>query len=66
MHRHRCAGSLHRNLHGHLAGIGESQSDWKRVALINLNQWSSETDPEGLNYNTGRIFVKAGPHQVSA
>src|SRR5215475_5576820 len=40
--------------------------DWKRVALISLNQWSSETDPEGLNYNTGRIFVKAGPHQVSA
>jgi hypothetical protein len=40
--------------------------DWTRVALLDLNQWSSEWDAAGLNLNTGRIFVKAGPHRVSA
>jgi hypothetical protein len=44
----------------------EISIDWTRIALLDLNQWSSEWDPAGLNLTTSRIFVKAGPHQVSA
>jgi len=40
--------------------------DGARIALLDIDPTMSETQPTGLNLTTGRIFVKAGPHRVSA
>jgi mono/diheme cytochrome c family protein len=40
--------------------------DGARIALLDIDQRMSETQPTGLNVNTGKVFVKAGPHRVSA
>jgi mono/diheme cytochrome c family protein len=38
----------------------------ERKALIDINPRMSESDPKGINVETGPIFVKAGPQRVSA
>jgi hypothetical protein len=41
--------------------------DGERVAVIALNERMSESDPaNSLDPRTARVFVKAGPHRVSA
>jgi hypothetical protein len=37
-----------------------------RVALLDIDPMMSEADPAGMNIQTERIAVKAGPHRVSA
>jgi hypothetical protein len=40
--------------------------DGTRMALIDVDYRISETDKNGLNLTTPRIFIKAGPHHVAA
>ncbi len=40
--------------------------DGARIALLEIDQRLSETLATGLNLTTGKVFVKAGPHRVSA
>ena len=40
--------------------------DGARIALLDIDQRMSETQPTGMNVNSGKVFVKAGPHRVSA
>ncbi len=44
----------------------EISLDGVRVALIEIDPFISETEPNGLNLQTKPIDVKAGPHRVSA
>lgn len=37
-----------------------------RVALLEINTRMSESDPNGMNLVTPRVFVKAGPQRVAA
>jgi len=63
---------LHGNSVGSLLGsniAGEQLDvsiDGARIALLDISQRMSETQPTGLNLTTGKIFMKAGPHRVSA
>jgi hypothetical protein len=43
----------------------EVSIDGARVALLPIDRWSTDADPNGLIYETGPIPVTAGPHQVS-
>jgi hypothetical protein len=38
----------------------------ERKALLDINPRMSESDPKGINVETGPVFVKAGPQRVSA
>jgi hypothetical protein len=38
----------------------------ERVALLDVNPRMSESDPNGMNLQTPRVHVKAGPQRVSA
>jgi mono/diheme cytochrome c family protein len=38
----------------------------ERVALMDINPRMSESDPQGMNIITPRVFVRAGPQRVSA
>jgi hypothetical protein len=40
--------------------------DGERVALMKVDRWISESDPEGLGVTTPPIAVRAGAHKVSA
>jgi cytochrome c553 len=40
--------------------------DGERVALLKIDRWMSEQDPQGLTISTGPIQVRAGAHQVAA
>ncbi len=40
--------------------------DGNRIALLDIDTKMTETQAAGLNLNTGRIFMQAGPHRVSA
>jgi mono/diheme cytochrome c family protein len=40
--------------------------DGERVALLKVDRWMSESDPQGLTVSTGPINVRAGAHQVAA
>jgi len=40
--------------------------DGERVSLLDVNYRMTETDKAGLNITTPHIFVKAGPHHVTA
>ncbi|MEW6322657.1 MAG: DUF1592 domain-containing protein [Acidobacteriota bacterium] len=44
----------------------EVSIDGVRVALVDINPRMDESDPNGLNLFTPRVYVKAGPHRVSA
>jgi hypothetical protein len=63
-------------LHGEPAGllfgrtIGSIQLevsiDGERAALVKVDRWISESDPEGLMVSTPPVLVTAGPHRVAA
>jgi hypothetical protein len=38
----------------------------ERVALLDIDRWSSQADPNGLNIKTNPIPVRAGPQRVAA
>jgi hypothetical protein len=40
--------------------------DGDRVALLKVDRWISESDPEGLTVSTPPIYVRAGAHSVAA
>ena len=40
--------------------------DGSRVALLKVDLWMSESDPEGLTLSTTPIYVKAGAHRIAA
>jgi hypothetical protein len=44
----------------------EVSIDGERISLQELDPRMSETQPTGLNVTTGRVFVRAGAHRVSA
>ena len=44
----------------------ELSIDGERVALLPIDRWSTDADPNGLIYETERIPVTAGPHVVAA
>jgi hypothetical protein len=63
---------LHGDTEGHLYGNAPNEKievsiDGDRVALLDIDPTlSEETSATGLNLSTERIFVRAGPHRVSA
>jgi hypothetical protein len=44
----------------------EISIDGARVALLEVDRWLTESDPNGMNVQTPAIHVRAGPHRVSA
>ena len=44
----------------------EVSIDGGRVALLDMDSWMSVSDPNGVNMRTEPIFVRAGPHRVTA
>jgi hypothetical protein len=40
--------------------------DGERAALVKVDRWISESDPEGLTITTEPIYVRAGPRKVAA
>jgi hypothetical protein len=40
--------------------------DGERAALVKVDRWMSESDPEGLTVTTEPIYVRAGPRRVAA
>jgi hypothetical protein len=44
----------------------ELSIDGERVALLPIDRWSTDADPNGLIYQTELIPVTAGPHMVAA
>lgn len=44
----------------------EVSIDGERVALLEVDRWMSEQDPQGLLVDTDPVFVRAGPKRVSA
>jgi hypothetical protein len=44
----------------------EISIDGERVALLDMDRWMSVADPNGVNMRSEPIFVRAGPHRVSA
>jgi len=63
-------------LHGEPTGalfgrtVGDIQMevaiDGERAALVKVDRWISESDPDGLTVTTGPVHVRAGPRQVAA
>ena len=63
-------------LHGEPAGLlfgrtvreiqMEVAIDGERAALLKVDRWLSESDPEGLTVSTGLIYVRAGARRVAA
>ena len=44
----------------------EVSVDGERVALLEVDKWMRTQDPNGVNMETEAIFVRAGPHRVTA
>ena len=44
----------------------EISIDGERVALLEVDKWMHTRDPNGVNMETEAIFVRAGPHRVTA
>ena len=44
----------------------EISIDGERAALLEVNRWMHTSDPDGVNIRSERVFVRAGPRQVSA
>ena len=44
----------------------EVSIDGERAALVNIDRWMSESDPNGMRLETEPIHVRAGPHRVTA
>ncbi len=44
----------------------EISIEGERVALLDIDPMMDESDPNGMNLESPRVFVKAGPHRVAA
>ena len=44
----------------------EVSIDGERVALVDIDRWMSESDPNGMRVESDPIHVRAGPHRLSA
>jgi hypothetical protein len=44
----------------------EVSVDGDRVAVLDIDRWKSQSDPDGMNVQTEPVPVRAGPHRVSA
>ena len=44
----------------------EISIDGEPVAVLEVNRWMHTSDPDGVNIRSDRVFVRAGPRQVSA
>ena len=44
----------------------EISIDGAPVAVLEVNRWMHTSDPDGVNIRSERVFVQAGPRQVSA
>jgi hypothetical protein len=44
----------------------EISIDGERVQLIDVDRWMDVSDPNGVNMRSDSIFVRAGPHRVTA
>ena len=44
----------------------EISIDGEAAALLEVNRWMHTSDPDGVNIRSERVFVRAGPRQVSA
>jgi hypothetical protein len=44
----------------------EVSIDGERVALLDVDKWMHTRDPNGVNMETEAVFVRAGPHRVTA
>ena len=44
----------------------EVSIDGERVALLDVDKWMHTQDPNGVNMETEAVFVRAGPHRVTA
>lgn len=44
----------------------EISIDGERVQLLEVDRWMSVADPNGANMRSRPIFVRAGPHQITA
>ncbi len=44
----------------------EISIEGERVALLDIDPMMDESDPNGMNLESPRVFIKAGPHRVSA
>ena len=44
----------------------EISIDGAPAAVLEVNRWMHTSDPDGVNIRSGRVFVHAGPRQVSA
>ncbi len=44
----------------------EISVDGEAAALLEVNRWMHTSDPDGVNIRSERVFVRAGPRQVSA
>ncbi len=44
----------------------EISIDGAPAAVLEVSRWMHASDPDGVNIRSGRVFVQAGPRQVSA
>ncbi len=44
----------------------EISIDGEPVAVVDVDQWMTVADPNGVNQQTEPVFIKAGPHQLAA
>ncbi len=44
----------------------EISVDGERVALLEIDRWMSQSDPDGTEMETDVVPVRAGPHRISA
>ena len=61
----------HTTTGGYFGGVTRGEQvevsiDGERVALLEMDRWMSVADPNGVNMRTEPIFVRAGPHRVTA
>lgn len=61
----------HTTTGGYFGGVTPGEQievsiDGRRVALLDMDRWMSVADPNGVNMRTEPIFVRAGPHRVTA
>lgn len=61
----------HTTTGGYFGGVTPGEQievsiDGRRVALLEMDRWMSVADPNGVNMRTEPIFVRAGPHRVTA
>lgn len=44
----------------------EVSVDGERVALLEIDRWMTQSDPDGTEIQSEPVFIRAGPHRVAA